>query len=241
MIIHNAVEFDYCVAVAIRSLIPVCDEIVVMDAGSTDGTNDILRSLSRESQKVHIIEGKWSPKSGGGGSWLSDLSNEAKSHLRDCTHHIGLQADEVLEPVQSDHFRCEIAARNCMLHRLNFWVDHRHLVPSGRVCSDKVIRCTGISAPYLGDAESLLGDNPVLLGFPRIFHYGFIRRTKEYVAKAKPMHIAFTGSYDPVLDVVAQDSQRGFEQHLPLSQCLHYEGPHPPVAHQWLRERGYTV
>jgi len=244
MIIHNAVEFDYCVEIALRSLLPVCDEVAIVDAESDDGTRSILMELVQEFPKLRVLAAPWKPNPGGWGGWLSDLSNVSRLALKGsgCTHHIGLQADEVLEAVDPAWFRHYIQAHPCALHRLNFWIDHRHLVPSGRVCNDKVIRCGPIDSTYVGDAESILAEKPVLLDRPHIFHYGFIRRTEEYVAKAKPMHLAFTGTnYDPALDTMLEDKRKGFEQHIPLSACRVFNGDHPNLAKPWLRERGYDV
>ena len=243
MIIHNAVEFDYCVEESIRSLMPVVDELVVLDAESTDGTLGLLSRLAREYGKIKIATAPWKPNPGGWGSWLSDLSNFAKSHLKDCTHHVALQADEVLGDCHPEQFRHYIAAHPCVLHRLNFWIDHKHLVPPGRVCSDKVIRASVIQDPYVGDAESLLpSSREYLIAAPRIYHYGMIRRTKAFVAKSKPMHRAFTGGpHDPALDIMEHDPKIGFERNVRLADCHLFNGGHPEVAHRWLRERGYSV
>lgn len=243
MIIHNAVEYDYCVELAIRSLMPVVDELVVLDAESTDDTMGILWRLIQEFPKLRIVSAPWKPNPGGWGSWLSDLSNLAKSHLSpDCSHHLALQADEVLEECRPGTFRALIESHPCVLTRLNFWIDHRHIVPPGRVCSDKVIRTDLVSSPYVGDAESLApSGKPYLINTPRIFHYGMIRKTKEFVAKSKPMHQAFTGGpYDPALDQISRDPRVGFERNVRLAECIRFPGEHPKIAHQWLIERGYT-
>lgn len=245
LIIHNAVEYDYCVELAIRSLMPVVDELVVLDAESTDTTAAILCGLVSEFfPRITIVSAPWTPNPGGMGSWLADLSNLAKSHLgSDCTHHLALQADEVLEECHVPAFRNFIEAHPCTLQRLNFWIDHQHIAPPDRVCSSYPTRCVTIDARYGGDAESLVASNPRPLVRPRIFHYGFIRHPKQFVAKSIPTQKAFFGgeTYDPCLHVIETDPRKGFESHLPLSQCRPFHDAHPAAARSWLRERGYIA
>ena len=38
MILHNPFKYDYCVKEALYSLLQVCDQVVVVDAESDDGT-----------------------------------------------------------------------------------------------------------------------------------------------------------------------------------------------------------
>lgn len=43
--IHNAIEFDYCLEASVSSLAALCDEVVLLDASSTDGTTDLCLQL----------------------------------------------------------------------------------------------------------------------------------------------------------------------------------------------------
>jgi glycosyltransferase involved in cell wall biosynthesis len=58
---YNCVDQNYPFVESITSLLDVCDEVVVVDGGSTDGTWDVLTEMSNENPKLKIkqIERDW--------------------------------------------------------------------------------------------------------------------------------------------------------------------------------------
>ena len=58
---YNCVDQNYPFVESITSLLDVCDEVVVVDGGSTDGTWDVLTAMSEENSKLKIkqIERDW--------------------------------------------------------------------------------------------------------------------------------------------------------------------------------------
>jgi glycosyltransferase involved in cell wall biosynthesis len=58
---YNCVEQNYPFVESITSLLDVCDEVVVVDGGSTDGTWDVLTAMADENPKLKIkqIERDW--------------------------------------------------------------------------------------------------------------------------------------------------------------------------------------
>jgi glycosyltransferase involved in cell wall biosynthesis len=59
---YNCVDQNYPFVESITSLLDVCDEVVVVDGGSTDGTWDVLTAMADENPKLKIkqIERDWS-------------------------------------------------------------------------------------------------------------------------------------------------------------------------------------
>jgi glycosyltransferase involved in cell wall biosynthesis len=58
---YNCVDQNYPFVESITSLLDVCDEVVVVDGGSSDGTWDVLTAMSNENSKLKIkqIERDW--------------------------------------------------------------------------------------------------------------------------------------------------------------------------------------
>lgn len=240
LIVHNAIQFDYCLEASLLSLLGICDEVVVVDGESDDGTYEFLKSFN--DKKLSVIRAAWQPNSMG--RWLSDLTNMARE-LTKSPIHLNLQADEVLH--EDDYPAIERLAshkRKYSLHRINFWMDHKHRLKVGEKVSSNVVRLAPREVPSVGDAESLDPKDYMKSGV-RIFHYGFIRCPKAFVAKSKPMQKAFFNTYDPMMDAIETEGKapmtdkKRFPTAVKLEDLILYEGSHPTFAHKWLREKGY--
>ena len=73
--IRNAVRFDYPIVEAIRSIIPLCDEVVVAVGKSEDQTRELIQSIG--SPKIRIIDTIWDESLRQGGTVLSSETNKA--------------------------------------------------------------------------------------------------------------------------------------------------------------------
>ena len=56
-IVRNAVKLDFPVLESIRSLLPVCEELVVNVGKSEDNTLDLIRSIG--DPRIRIVESEW--------------------------------------------------------------------------------------------------------------------------------------------------------------------------------------
>jgi hypothetical protein len=93
--IKNALQFDYPVVEAIRSILPLVNEMIVAVGDSADGTRELINAIG--SEKIHIIDTVWDPTLREGGAVLADETNKA---LRAITGNpdwcFYIQGDEVL-------------------------------------------------------------------------------------------------------------------------------------------------
>lgn len=103
--VRNAVVFSYPVIESLRSLLPLCDEVIVAAGKSDDDTLDLLLSLNNP--KLKIIETEWDPNLKKGGMIYSQQTNLA---LENCKGDwcIYLQADEVLHEKDNNKIKDEI-------------------------------------------------------------------------------------------------------------------------------------
>ena len=91
--IRNGIQLGYPFVQSIRSLLPLCDEVIVNVPSSTDTTLDAVRTIG--DPKLKIIETNWDESMRKGGLILSHHTNIA---LDQCTGDwcVYIQGDEVL-------------------------------------------------------------------------------------------------------------------------------------------------
>ena len=72
--IRNAIKYDYPVAEAIKSILPICDEVVVAVGKSEDETLLLIKNID---PKVRILETVWDETLKEGGEVLASETNKA--------------------------------------------------------------------------------------------------------------------------------------------------------------------
>lgn len=252
VLIRNGLELDYCFREAIESLLPVCEEVVVSDGESTDGTQELIRDWQAKEPKIKLCIYKW-PNPKADVDFYVDWIQQGRHHCQG-THLCHLDADEVLdERNYSSVLKYAKEGPNNTLRckRLNFWRDAQTLIPPGVCLGHEVIRLApqpmwlpsdGIH-PLGGDAVMMAKDSRIT-----IYHYGFLRRTVAYFEKSKRLHGYFFGTYDERLKKAEEVTKDGgnwmsaIENVEWTQRLVPYDDPHhPAVARDWLRSRGYSI
>jgi len=80
-IIRNAIIYDYPIAEAIGSILPICDEFIVAVGKSDDETLNLIKSISPE--KIKIVETIWDDSLREGGKVLAEETNKAFKAIPD--------------------------------------------------------------------------------------------------------------------------------------------------------------
>ena len=103
-IVRNAVTLDFPVVASIRSLLPLCDEVVVNVGRSDDETLDLVQSI--DDPKIRILETEWDMTIRN-----RVLGDETLRAMRACRHPWGvyIQADEVLHERGAEELAAAIA------------------------------------------------------------------------------------------------------------------------------------
>src|SRR5689334_8438038 len=93
--IRNAIKFDYPIAEAIRSILPICNEFVIAVGESEDDTLELIRSI--HPYKIRIIETKWDDTQREGGKVLADETMKAFNAISEDTDWcFYIQGDEIV-------------------------------------------------------------------------------------------------------------------------------------------------
>ena len=94
-IVRNAIKYGYPVVESIKSILPLCDQMVVAVGKSDDDTLALIKSI--DSEKIVIIETVWDDTIKEGGRVLAVETNKAMDAITDdfdwCFY---IQADEVV-------------------------------------------------------------------------------------------------------------------------------------------------
>ena len=92
--IRNAIKFDYPIVEAIRSILPLCDEIVVAVGNSEDETLQLIQNID---PKIRIIETIWDDSLREGGRTLAIETDKALAAISpDADWAFYIQGDEVM-------------------------------------------------------------------------------------------------------------------------------------------------
>jgi hypothetical protein len=195
--IRNGNELGYPFVPAIRSLLPLCDEIIVNVPRSTDDTLAAVRAIG--DPKISVVETEWDDIPRAGGRILSHHTNLA---LAKCTGDwcVYIQGDEVLH---EDSIPAMRAAMQSELHHpqvQGLLVDYTHFYGSfwtytysfgwyyqevRVVRRDSNIRSGGDAQGFRTRAGEKLR---VKLSGGKYFHYGFALEPTRMRRRKRNLH-----------------------------------------------------
>lgn len=241
--VRNGNEFDFCWREAIQSLLPVCDEVVVCDGQSTDGTWEDIQEWANIEPKIKTCVYEWKEPSGDPDFWVNWL-NYARIHVKS-DWHLQLDADEVLH---EDSYPAVIefvrhGDRSAICTRWNFWGDHQHIIPEGECVGKHVKRLAPQRVWMPSDGVHPLAAEICSLetwSSIQIFHYGFIRKRSAFFTKEKLIQKWFFGFHDPRLDVAEQNKGDWSKDASMPDWCRNpvaFTGTHPELMKKWINER----
>jgi hypothetical protein len=238
-IVSNAIRLDFPIVPAIRSILPLCDEVVVNVGPSDDGTLDLIRSIGDPA--VRIIEGDWDRRLGG-----RVLAVETQRALASITADwaVYIQADEVLHQDGAARLRAAMRAVAGDPGVEGLLVDYTHFagnfdwVATNRAWYRREVRAVrpGIGIRSHEEAQGFRV-GPELRRVrarstgARMFHYGWARPLAALREKRELDHAIYHG-HD------AREIRPPIPERFPWEVGLRrFEGDHPLVAVAWVEAR----
>lgn len=236
----DGLTYDYCFEESIKSLQEFCDEIVIVDAGSRDGTVEVLKRLENEKTKViYLDREEWDSLHG----WakLNHFSNKAIAELT-TEWNFYQQSDEVV------HESCYSAIREAinygdneayLISRINLWntpFQMLNVKGNRNPCSTQVVRLAKSQYMTGGDAESIYAPaSTAYVDKIRLYHFGFVRDRKVHADKIRNMQgKIFECGIDVKLEgMTTFDPTKWFldEDLEPIKEPL------PRIMNQWAMQR----
>ena len=238
-IVRNAVTLDYPILPAIRSLLDVCDEVIVNVGRSDDGTRELVASLG--DPRVRILDTVWEFSRGS-----TALAVETDRAMAACRGAWGLyvQADEVLDERGAEILKQRVGewdrdarVEGLLVDYLHFYGDFDTLA-TDRHWYRREVRCVrlGRDVRSYQDAQGFrVGPEErrvrARATAARMFHYGWARPPAALRRKLAASRDIFT----EVPDRTAAREARGRLDWTPLLR--RFTGEHPRAAGDWVAER----
>jgi len=239
---YNATSQDYCIAEAIASLKALCDKVVILDAGSTDDTQEYIKHFA--DAKTIILNGSnslWNMFKGR--EKLAHFTNVAMSVL-DCDWNFNLQADEIAHENCFDAIREAIEQPNAegyFVTRFNLWAKSNFYLDvddSRKPVGQQILRLAKSGYWSIGDAQSLHCPNARwdYLDKIRIYHAGFVRDKYKHIPKIENMLVNVFGLD---MDKKVLSMKDGFDPFLHFSKedLKPIPEPLPIFMQDWANER----
>jgi hypothetical protein len=244
--VRNGNSLGYCWKLAVESMLPICDEVIICDGESTDGTAEDAREMSFESEKIRLISYPWDNPVGDHwflSRWINYGLKEARYDMQ-CQ----LDADEVLDPSSYPMMRLFVKERKpAWFHRVNLWADPQHEAPHGTVCAHECVRLGPIEHPAVCDnlhpVEPWVNLNSLRHPSLRIWHLGFLRNQPQFLKKAREIQRMLINTFDPNLAACEATGENWVKKcPFPPEKPLIVHGIElPEIIKPWLRAQGHSI
>ena len=243
--VRNAIDLYYPIVEAITSILPICDQFVVAAGDSTDGTTELIRSIS--DPKVKIIETVWDKTRVSGTSNAQQTNIALDACSGDWAFY--LQADEVVHEddlqLLADRMRACLEQRRVeglLFDYLHFYGDYDHYQNShGWYRREVRIVRTGIGVRSWRSAQGFRRDGEKLHVVPsggRIFHYGWVRPPRHMTRKTHAFATLHAGA--EAANARFPDLSEPFDFGRLHGRVL-FSGTHPAVMHQRIAAKKWEV
>jgi hypothetical protein len=238
-IVRNAIKLDFPVEASIRSILPICSEVVVNVGHSEDETLELVRSIN--DPKIRILETEWDMTRRN-----TVLGLETHRAMRACTHPWGvyIQADEVLHERGIEELAASIQAADPDPRVEGLLVRYVHFyggfdtVATHRRWYRREVRVMRLPAeldirPYQGAQGFRVGPNHrrirARLTGAEMFHYGWARPAQALREKRELGRTMYPWrDADVTLPLLAW-----------MPGLRRFQGTHPEVARYWIEARSF--
>lgn len=243
--VRDAFKFDYCLRESIECLKELCDEVIVVDAGSQDGTTDLVKSLADRKTNVICCENdEWLEKQKQlGEKVLAYYTNFAASFLTTQWHY-NQQADEVLhEDCFADvRMVVQLGMEGFWCRRYNLWGTSQYFLDveaERKPVGDIVLRLAKTGYQSVEDAQSLHVPDAQwdYLNKIRIYHMGFVRNPYIEIKKVEYMltNVFTYGQTDPKVAAMG-DKFKPYDL-FSKEDCKPIIEPLPKFVQEWAKQR----
>ena len=244
--VRNALTYDYPVLESLRSLLPLCDEVVVAVGNSADATLALIQSLN--SPKIRIIETTWDDALREGGRVLALETDKALAAVPAAADWaLYLQADEVLHEADYPAIRAAMArwqpvdeVDGLLLHYRHFYASYDYVGDSRRWYRREIrIVRPGRGVYSYRDAQGFrrAGNQKlrVKLINATVHHYGWVKAPAAMQRKQETFGKLWH-SDEWMAAHIAPAAEFDYSQ---IDSLQHFTGTHPAVMAERIRQQNW--
>lgn len=243
--IRNGFIYDYPFLESIQSVLPLCDEFIMVIGDSVDGTREAVAALNNP--KIRIIDTVWSEEAREKGYIFAQQSNLGLDHANgDWAFHI--QADEVIHEKDYPAIRKAMTdnlddknVEGLLFHFINFFGDYKHYGPSRRFHNKeiRIIRPWKSIRSYRDSQGFRKYNNPeapleekgeklhVKLIDATVYHYSYTRNPHKQAQKLLEMARRYEKD-EAKIQEIAERFKKGFD-FSQIDVLEQFKGTHPAI------------
>lgn len=244
--IRNARKFDYPIEEAIRSILPLCDEVVVAVGKSEDDTREMVAALG---PKIRIIDTVWDDNLREGGRVLAEETNKAFDAIsRDSDWAFYIQGDEVLHEKYIpavrqglEKWKGDSRVEGLLFNYVHFYGSYDFVADSRKWYRRevRVVRPDSAIRSYR-DAQGFRKNGKKLWVKPvdaAIHHYGWVKDPRQQQAKQQEFNKLWH-SDDKVKEMVGDAEIFDYSG---IESLKPFEGTHPLVMKDRLQRLNWKL
>lgn len=243
--VRNALKFDYPVIESINSILPLCDEVIVLVGNSEDETRGLIESIA--SNKIKIFDSVWDDSLREGGRVLAaetDKALQKVSHDSDWAFY--MQADEVIH--EKHHkalkeamlkYKDDKRVEGLLLKYVHFYGSYDFIGDSRKWYRNeiRVVR-NNAGVRSFRDAQGFRIDNRLMKVKPidaEVYHYGWVKPPSKQQEKQKQFHKLWHND-DWVEKNVAKADEFDYTG---IDSLKRFTGTHPSVMQKRIAEKNW--
>jgi hypothetical protein len=247
-IIRNAVLNDYPIVEAIRSILPVVDEMLVSIGQGEDATEALIQSIG--SAKIRIIHTVWDGQLHRGGEVLAIETNKAMDAIcEEADWLFYIQGDEVV-PEQyhaairsaATQYAGDRRVAGLLFNYLHFYGTYDYVGDSRQwynrevriIRNDKTIRSYKDAQGFRRNGQKL----PVKPINAYVYHYGWVKSPAQMFQKQKNVSTLWHETEEQWRNLQKEDLF-DFKNH--YDSLEKFKGQHPAVMEERIRRQNWHI
>jgi len=247
--IRNAVKNDYPIVEAITSILPVCDEFIVMLGNSEDETGDLIRGIN--SPKIKIIDSVWDDSLRDGGLVFAVETDRALRAISpDADWAFSIQGDECVHekylPLIKKEMEDNLAntkVEGLLFKYLHFYGSYDYYGHSRRWYRReiRIVRNNKAVHSYR-DAQGFRWNNRKLnvkLIDAYIYHYGWVKPPSGLTSKLRNFNRFYHD--DAWMDENLPETFEFDYTHKNPDRLIHFTGTHPAIMQQRIAATNWNL